>query len=63
MGCKKLPVIDDLQVVPVMASMILCALYELIFANDVRSAIEVAIEEDSKRILIDIALQKVETTA
>jgi len=35
MGCTKVTVIDDLQVVPVMVSMILGARYELIFASDV----------------------------
>jgi CheY-like chemotaxis protein len=60
MGCKKILVVDDSQVVLMKARMILGARYEPVFATDGEEAVEKALEEDPDLILMDVVMPKMD---
>ncbi len=60
MGCKKILVVDDSQVVLMKSRMILGGRYESVFATDGEEAVEKALEEDPDLILMDVVMPKMD---
>ncbi len=60
MGCKKILVVDDSQVVLMKSRMILGTRYEAVFATDGEEAVEKALEEDPDLILMDVVMPKMD---
>jgi PleD family two-component response regulator len=63
MDCKKVFIVDGSQIVPMKIRMILGARHEWVLTSDVGQAVEEAIEKSLDRILMDVVLPKLDTTA